>query len=132
MADEVNPLETLAARLLEATKAKRVSWDATSNTSYECSLGTATVVVRSKDNDGIQPFEIRLLNFGGVVVDSAVTSLVENESSWDRELVHANRLSALIEDLFVAARRNALDVDAVVAEALGAIPLAIDDGDLPF
>lgn len=114
-------LETLASRLVIATKQGSVKWDDTSTTSFQCELGPTTVVVRSKDGDGVRPFEMRLVNFGGVVVDSVATSMIDDPEAWDGRVIHESRLSALVEELYEAARRNALEVDTVIADALEAL-----------
>lgn len=130
MAAQESQMDELAARLLQATERGTLGWDDLSDTAFETSVGNATVVVKSRDADGDFPYELQLLNPGGTVVDSVTR--YRGGDPWVQT-------SAPLERLYEVARRVALNVDAVIAEALSALPpvdepsaLPPEDDDLPF
>jgi hypothetical protein len=121
---EVNEqLRDLAARMLQATTKGDLGWEDVSDTAFETTLGSSSVIIRSRDKDGAHPYTLELINSNGVVVDS-ITSNASGDP-WMPDY-------SVLEPLYEVARRKALDVDAVIAEALGLLPPVETDDEPPF
>jgi hypothetical protein len=107
----------LAQQLTRRTRDGKVTWTNAGETQFETRLGGGSVSVRSRDDDGQQPFVLDVLNPEGVRVETSETPGLDTE--WDR----------VIEDLWNEARRSAGGASDVINALLKETE---DESDLPF
>jgi hypothetical protein len=112
-------LTKLVATVLRRTDAGKTSWRSMSETSFSLSLEHGALTIESRDNDGLEPYEVKVWNEKGVVIDGYETE--DRSSASDRRL---------LEELYESARRNALGVSDTIEALLN----EVDDGydDVPF
>lgn len=117
MADLVpKPTIDLVARLAALTRGGHLEWiPGSSPTEFVLVRPEGSIVIYSKDEDGLAPFEIRILDPEGVEVES-----------YDTQAFGDN--SGLLRALFVAARASSVKASKVVESLLENLPA----DDIPF
>ncbi len=114
----------LAQRLTDATVKRKLTWKVLSPnpvpaergreprsagaTAFETTLPAATVQVASVDGDGVSPYRISLIK------DGAVIESLQTEYFGEDEYGQAAPWNQAIEDLYRAARSQALGIDATI------------------
>jgi hypothetical protein len=108
-------LVDLAKNLLKRTQDGKISWTATDNDTAFLFSGTSTSVRISTyfDNEGESYTELSFLNSRGTVVDSIRDEYHQVSSGWE-----AADWNEVLDDLYYAARRDALDVDTMLDDFL--------------
>jgi hypothetical protein len=115
-----NRLYELLRRLLLATEqgSASVEWhESDRNNAFHASIGGATVVIASDDNDGRYPYSLEILDEEGVLVDTLKSGMYENENGeypcdWNEDL----------EALYDMARRSVTNIDGVLDGILNFLP----------
>jgi hypothetical protein len=116
----------LARALKKRTDADELDWTPVERepTSYQASLPSGIVRVRSVDMDGAPPVELVIYGpAGGPPLDSLTTRGVDTFSP-----------EAIVSTLYETVRRRVLGVDSVIANLLGdlAEKEPASDEDIPF
>jgi hypothetical protein len=113
----------LAETLLQRTLDHRIAWkieDAEGGT-FSFATNSARIVVEAKDQDGQAPFRLVLQTIEGEEVDT-LEQYEQQGTSYKR-----SPWTQTLEDLFFAARRNALNIDDVLERVFK--ELGIDETD---
>lgn len=63
-----NRIQRLITALLDRTRSGSISWEQGPTYSYIYRSPTGSIIVRSRDNDGVAPFQVTIANDEGVVV----------------------------------------------------------------
>jgi len=96
MTSESERIDSIVAALLSRTTDGDASWYEGETDSYVYESGSATVIIKSRDNDGVAPYQLRILN-----EDGAVVSTVNSDYSD----------SSALALLYLAARESVRKVD---------------------
>jgi hypothetical protein len=112
-----NRMVSLANSLLERTRAGSIAWTVTDNERRFLFSGTNTSVGITSyvDRDGDTITSLDLLNSRGTVVETLRSEFEPND---DAPPYTARNWNKLLDDLYYAARRNALNVDAMLDDLL--------------
>jgi hypothetical protein len=102
---EAEKIQHLMRALKQATTAGRIKWRATDNYEFQYSTVESSIVLKARDHDGAEPYVMQLFDGKGFVVES-VETLYGDEG--------ARLLNEILEDLYVSARRSALNIDNVI------------------
>jgi hypothetical protein len=104
----------LCERLVAATVEQQLEWEAEEKTAFTCTRRSGTILVRSVDGSGEPPIELAIFNTDGVKVESVLSESAgeEGSASWN----------GAISNLYLAARREALHADRLVADLLADLP----------
>jgi hypothetical protein len=111
-------LVDLAVRLLPPTLNGQIRWSIGERQSYIYVTPQSAVSIRNRDNDGDHPFVLEVFNGEGEVVDALLSKFIRPDDTtsvpppWN----------AVLENLYSAARRNALDIDVVLDNLLDSLP----------
>lgn len=125
-------LHELVQRLLLATQRGNVEWlESDRNNAFHASIGGATIVIASDDDDGRFPYSLEVLDREGALIDVLKSGTYEDESGeW------ACDWNADLEALFDRARRSVKNVDQVLNQILRLLPELPPEGgysdDPPF
>lgn len=96
--------ERLLKKLTERTLAGIAAWSPGSRDDTFIWSGTsASVVLSTKDQDGVSPYVVRLVDNAGRIVEE---ELFANDSN--------QALIPLVRDLYAVARANALNIDGTI------------------
>jgi hypothetical protein len=120
MAQTRDRIIELVKTLTQRTIAKSIQWQVSDDDGleFQFSSPTSSVVVRSKDRDGASPFILDIINANGAIVESVYSNWGDSvgETPWGSQ-----NMSELLGELFVQARRNALNIDGVLDDLLGSL-----------
>ncbi|MEV0803929.1 hypothetical protein AB0I34_39990 [Kribbella sp. NPDC050281] len=117
-------LHELAKKSLERTLAGQISWRTTDDEEAFLFAGakSSLIVDKWRDSDGDLSYVLRLLNPRGTLVESLQTAYVGEptraDDPWAGKTFEPARWNETLELLYDAARRSALDIDAVLDAAL--------------
>ncbi|MCC2318796.1 hypothetical protein [Cellulomonas chengniuliangii] len=129
MAQAEQQLTKVARALLRATESGKIKWRPGDGTVFQYSAGDSSAVIRSRDEDGVQPYVFELFDDQGVAVESLMTRWFNTpDAPWEEGGEPAD-WNETLEDLYHAARRNALNIDRVIGSLLKS--LNADEGDDP-
>src|SRR5450759_3165036 len=118
MSNEPEQLEQLARRLLSLTVAKRISWsEADRPGMYLYSTSSSSVSVTNQDLDDKQPYILTLHGESGSPVDS-LSSHFHHPGEGEEEPA----LNTLLQDLYVAARRSAMNIEGILDALYSELP----------
>ncbi|MFC5754888.1 hypothetical protein [Actinomadura rugatobispora] len=113
-------LHELVKRLLLATEQSdsNVEWHESDRpNAFHSTLGGATVVIASDDDDGRYPYSLEILDEEGALVDSLKSGTYENDNGeWEMEW------NSDLEALYDRARRSVKNVDRVLNEIMKHLP----------
>lgn len=105
----------LVAALTNQTKADRVNWEVVDEggQQFQYSTPSSSVLIRTKDGDGVAPYVIEIYDNHGDMVESVRTTVEDRDDPWS-----SGSFNAAVEELFTLARRNALNIDGVLDDLL--------------
>jgi len=119
VAESVSMIHHLAVQLTAATKRKRIKWKVVDDTSFQYSTRESSVVVKSRDRDGVAPYVLQLFNAEGVVVEELETAWMRPDD-WGGPSEPAEWNEPL-QALYHAARGDALNIDKVIGSLLDSL-----------
>ena len=104
----------LARGLATATTLDDVQWEVEGADTFVWKRVEGTVTIGSRDADGEPPYELTIYNGSRVKVDVLRSQLLPSDepAPWNEALA----------DLYRAARRNALHVDALIEALINLLP----------
>lgn len=108
----------MARRFKNATLRNEVKWQASGPNAFFLTGPDSSVVIRSEDEDGLPPYLLEVLDGEAHVVDALRTPGYRDHLDGDEIPSWAQELEILYE----AARRSALDVDAVLGRIMSILP----------
>lgn len=102
----------LLDRLLHLTHTQAIHWSKSisrrsTGEPFSVNLTASTVRIRSKDDDGLAPYVVEVLDSTGVVVES-----IERSSFHDA--TENSNYNIVLSELYSLARRDALDVNNIL------------------
>lgn len=93
----------LAEKLYERTRSNAIEWQTTNREDAFMYAGSgASVMIRSQDGDGVAPWQLAIFDDRGVEAE-AISTYEQGEER-----------RAMLYDLYVLARRNALNINKLV------------------
>ncbi len=102
----LNHIHELMDRLVGATRAGRVGWQTRDGETFFVKTKSGAIMVSSRDEDGHPPYKLTVHDRGDRVVESFTLR------DWPGE--EADELDHQLTELYVLARRRALNIDDVV------------------
>ena len=123
--DMPREMQQIATALLDQTRADEIQWQVTDSDSQFIfsSTRSAVLIIKSSDNLTANPrYQLQLLNGSGAIITSFVGRYIYDNSKG--EFTPTGRLK-LLEELYYAARSNALNIDNTLGdlyETLGLEP----------
>ncbi len=121
----IQRLQALAKRLIVLTEQGKVEWrEGAAQDSFQLAVPNASVSISTRDGDGRAPYVMEVFSGDGAVVDS-----IETEAWWDDETeeFYPRPWNELLERLYELARRNVLNIDAVLDTLLSELPAPEDE-----
>jgi hypothetical protein len=119
-------LSELSQRLTSATTTRAIKWvpEPGKDTSFVYGRKNGSVVIRSRDGDGEPPYELVLYNAEGNRIETLESYWEDRDEPafWNRSL----------EELYRAARGNALGIDELIDEIMSELPEPEVDDDSLF
>jgi hypothetical protein len=118
-------IESILVNLVNLTKAGRLDWAADYRNnksgmtvaSYTTSLTQTSLTIWSSDGDGLPPFYLEISNSNGEPVEEISTN--QQEHFIKSPLIQSvDTQSQLLQELYVAAKRNALNADVILNQLL--------------
>lgn len=113
--------QSLIRRLVKATTAGKLRWEAESESAFWIKTDRAEVRIESEDKDGEHPYHVEIRNAAGMMLGGGTTIPGEGYASWENE----------IAELYVAARNTALGITQTYDQFAKELGLPEDD-DIPF
>ena len=102
----LNHIQQLMDRLVGATRSGRVGWQTRDGESFYVKTKSGSIMVASRDEDGHPPYKLTVHDGADRVVESFALR------DWPGE--EADELDQQLTELYVLARRKALNIDDVV------------------
>lgn len=123
-------LRVLMKRLLEDTRAGKISWRASGDLSIFSLVTTSgSVIVRSIDGDGQAPFLVELLNPNGVNIERIESDWEPGTGPQGQRLRIGASWNKELSALFESARSAAINLDGVITGILDEIEHPNTDAD---
>lgn len=130
MPDDRADLRPLVLELIARSSHSSVKWQTGAGDSYRATFPSGSIIIASRDNDGVEPYELELLNRDGQVVASARTienyaAYSEDDEEWNNEL----------RNLYSIGRSSALDIGKTITDILDDLRSGrqqTEDDDIPF
>lgn len=110
----------LASRLTRATANGRMPWEPINDYEFRGIVGDAVIYIKSLDDDDAHPYQLAVLQ--------GPQALAVEESRFLEGLVSGDKLTTALEELYQAAKKSALGLDAAVAKLFA----QLDQLDPPF
>jgi len=118
MTNEPEQLERLAKRLLGLTLAKKIAWSEADRPGiYLYSASSSSVTIKNKDLDDKHPYILTLYGESGTAVDSLSSTFMGDAPGEEEPL-----LNPLLEGLYVAARRSAINIEGILDALYSELP----------
>jgi hypothetical protein len=104
---------SLAERLSKATNEGKADWTSENHASFLLALPSASARIRSVDGDGLEPYELTIIDDNGVSIESL-------RSEWEGEPFRSESeyWNETLSDLYETARTKALNIGSVIDNLL--------------
>lgn len=116
-------LHDLVRRLAFSTERGSTEWESTDRDfAFRATLGDTSIIVASQDDDGTAPWTLQIIDSSGDVVDSLTTWSRAVRNADGRTVRQGAAWNTDLHNLYEMARRNALNIEAIVNDLLSQLP----------